>query len=89
MNRTVAQRKNGEGFPKAGELIAFRAQRELSLQDRRILNLLIEHAGPQIASEQKHRIPLAALRGAHKGGERVRDSIVRLMTTIVELPARE
>jgi hypothetical protein len=46
-------------FPKAGELIEFRAQRELSLQDRRILNLLIEHAGPQIASEQKHRIPLA------------------------------
>ena len=89
MSRTVTQRKNGEGFPKAGELIEFRAQRELSLQDRRILNLLIEHAGPQIASEQKHRIPLAALRGAHKGGERVRDSIVRLMTTIVEVPTKD
>jgi Initiator Rep protein, WH2/Initiator Replication protein, WH1 len=89
MALTVAQRKNGEGFPKAGELIEFRPQRELTLQDRRILNLLIEHAGPQIASEQKHRIPMATLRGAHKGGERVRDSIVRLMTTIVEVPGRD
>ena len=89
MSRTVAQRKNGEGFPKAGELIEFRAQKELTLQDRRILNLLIEHAGPHIASERKHRIPMTALRGTHKGGERVRDSIVRLMTTIVEVPKKD
>src|SRR5512132_697098 len=32
MSRTLAQRKNGEGFPKAGELIEFRAQKELTLQ---------------------------------------------------------
>jgi Initiator Replication protein len=89
MSRTVAQKKNADGFPKAGELIEFRAQQELSLQDRRILNLLIEHAGPSIVKENGFRIAMAALRGNHKGGERVRDSIVRLMTTIVEVPVRD
>jgi Initiator Replication protein len=89
MSRTIAQRKNGEGFPKAGELIEFRSQHELTLQDRRILNLLIENAGPHIASERWHRIAMTALRGSHKGGERVRDSIDRLMRTIVEVPTRD
>lgn len=89
MSRTIAQRKNGDGFAKAGELIEFRSQHELSLQDRRILNLLIENAGPHIASSRKHRISMMALRGSHKGGERVRDSIDRLMRTIVEVPTRD
>ena len=65
MSRTIAQRKNGEGFPKAGELIEFRSQHELTLQDRRILNLLIENAGPHIASERWHRIAMTAIRGSH------------------------
>lgn len=89
MSLTIAQKKNGEGFPKAGELIQFRSQQELTLQDRRILNLLIEHAGPQIASDDEHRISMVTLRGTHKGGERVRDSIDRLMRTIVEVPTRD
>lgn len=89
MARTLAQRPNGKGFPKPGELIEFRSRRELTLQDRRILNLLIEHAGPQIASDRAHRIAMRALRCRHKGGERVRDSIVRLMETIVIVPTRD
>src|SRR5512144_2815480 len=89
MARTLAQRPNRKGFPKPGELIEFRSRRELTLQDRRILNLLIEHAGPQIASDQAHRIAMRALRCRHKGGERVRDSIVRLMETIVIVPTRD
>ena len=89
MSLTIAQKKNSQGFPKAGELIEFRSQQELSLQDRRILNLLIEHAGPTIVTKDEHRIAMAALRGRHKGSERVRDSIVRLMTTIVEVPVRD
>src|SRR5512132_4052490 len=88
MSRTIEQKKNGDGFPKAGELIEFRSQKELTLQDRRILNLLVEHAGPNIVTEEEHRISMTALRGTHKGGERVRDSIVRLMTTIVEVPRK-
>src|SRR5512132_2864083 len=89
MSRTIEQKKNGDGFPKAGELIEFRSQKELTLQDRRILNLLVEHAGPNIVTEEEHRISMTALRGTHKGGERVRNSIVRLMTTIVEVPAKD
>jgi hypothetical protein len=68
---STAQRPNHKGFPKSGELIEFRSRRELTLQDRRILNLLIEHAGPQIALDHVHRIAMSALRGHHKGGERV------------------
>jgi hypothetical protein len=86
---TLAQRPNHKGFPKPGELIEFRSRRELTLQDRRILNLLIEHAGPQIASDRTHRIAMSALRGRHKGGERVRDTILRLMETTVIVPTRD
>jgi hypothetical protein len=89
MSRTIAQIRNRDGFPKAGELIEFRSQQELSLQDRRILNLLIEHAGPNIVAENEHRISMAALRGRHRGNERVRDSILCLMTAIVEIPVRD
>ncbi len=59
------------------------------MQDRRILNVLIENAGSQIASDVPHRVPMARLRGRHKGAERVRDSIIRLMTTIVEVPVKD
>lgn len=89
MARTIAQRSNRKGFVKPGELIDFRSRKELTLQDRRILNLLIEHAGPQIASDRTHRIAMSALRGRHKGGERVRDSILRLMETTVIVPTRD
>lgn len=89
MSQTIAQIRNRDGFPKAGELIEFRSQQELSLQDRRILNLLIEHAGPNIVAESEHRISMAALRGRHRGNERVRDSILCLMTAIVEIPVRD
>ena len=31
-------------------------------------------------------VPIAELRGSHKGGERVKDSVLALMRTIVEVP---
>jgi Initiator Rep protein, WH2/Initiator Replication protein, WH1 len=89
MARTLAQHSNRKGFVKPGELIDFRSRKELTLQDRRILNLLIEHAGPHIASDNHHRISMSRLRGRHKGGERVRDSICRLMETIVIVPTTD
>lgn len=70
-------------------MIEIRQSSDLSLQDRRILNVLIENAGSQIASDVPHRVPMARLRGRHKGAERVRDSIIRLMTTIVEVPVKD
>jgi len=86
---TIQQKHSAEGIVKAGEMIEIRQSSDLSLQDRRILNVLIEHAGSEIASDEAHRVPMARLRGRHKGAERVRDSIIRLMTTIVEVPVKD
>jgi hypothetical protein len=89
MSRAVAQRANRDGFVKPGELVDIRAGAELSLQDRRVFNLLIEHAWPEIAEDKPHKIALFRLRGPrHKGAERVADSIKTLMTTLVEVPTR-
>lgn len=89
MSRAIDQKANREGFPKAGELIEIRPQQELTLQDRRIFNLLIENAGPRLAEDGWHEIAMVKMRGGPRrhDSERVADSILRLMTTVVELPA--
>lgn len=87
MIRTINQKSNADGFVKPGELVNMRAAAHLSLQDRRIFNLLIENAWSQIGEDVTHRIAIARLRGPrHKGGERVADSVRTLMQTIVEIP---
>jgi hypothetical protein len=80
------QKSNLNGFVKPGELVDMRAGADLSLHDRRIFNLLIEHAWSEIAEDKAHRIAIAKLRGPHKGGERVADSVSALMKTLVEVP---
>lgn len=88
--RTIDQRKNSDGFPKAGELIAMKPSQELSLQDARIFNVLIENAAGSITSDRWHEITMQKLRGPkHQSSDRVRDSIKRLMTTLVEMPVRD
>lgn len=89
MARSIAQRYNLDGIAKAGEMIEVRQSSALTLHDRRILNLLIRHAGEQIADDCEHTIPMRHLRNTHKGGERVRDSIECLMTTLVLVPTRD
>ena len=90
MGRTIRQRHSAEGIVKPGELIDIRQSAALTLHDRRVLNLLIEHAGPDIASDRHHRMPMARLRGpAHRGSERVRDSIENLMKTLILIPTRD
>ena len=90
MGRTIRQRHSAEGIVKPGELIDIRQSAALTLHDRRVLNLLIEHAGPDIASDRQHRISMARLRGPnHRGGERVRDSIESLMKTLILIPTRD
>jgi plasmid replication initiation protein len=90
MGRTLAQRYNTDGIVKAGEMIEVRHASSLTLHDRRVLNLLIRHAGEHIADEREHVIPMRHLRSpTHKGGERVRDSIERLMTTLVLVPTKD
>jgi Initiator Replication protein len=90
MGKTIAQRTNLDGIVKAGEMIEVRQSSALTLHDRRVLNLLIRHAGGHIADDCEHTIPMRDLRSpAHKGGERVRDSIERLMTTLVLVPTKD
>ena len=84
---TIEQRSTPhEGFAKAGELIEIRGTGSLTLHDRRIYNLLLERAGPHLVEDVKHTAPIRGLRGSHKGAERVKDSIIRLMQTVVEVP---
>ena len=89
MGRTITQRYNLDGIVKAGEMIEVRQSSALTLHDRRVLNLLIRHAGGKIADDCEHVIPMRHLRNTHKGGERVRDSIERLMTTLVLVPTKD
>jgi hypothetical protein len=87
MSLTIAQKGNKDGFVKPGELVEMRAGTDLSLQDRRVFNLLIENAWSAIGENVTHSIPIAMLRGPrHKGAERVSESVSTLMSTLVEIP---
>jgi len=83
---TIDQKPGGEDFAKARELIEIRGTGELSLQDRRVMNVLYANAGSQLCDDVSHVISIAELRGPHKGSERVKDSILRLMKTVVQVP---
>jgi hypothetical protein len=92
MTLTFDQRPNDDGFPKAGELVEVRGAYSLTLQDGRIFNRLVEHAGSRLRSDTNFRIALWQLRGErdrHKGHERVRDSLERLMRTLVIVPWKD
>jgi hypothetical protein len=90
MGKTIEQRGNLDGFVKAGEMIEVRQSSALTLHDRRVLNILVRHAGEHIAEAGEHTIPMRHLRSpAHKGSERVRESIERLMTTLVLVPTKD
>ena len=86
MSRTIEQRHEGGMIVKPAELIEFRGTGDLTLHDRRVLNLLYENGGQRICDDVYHVMALADLRGTHKGGERVKDSVVRLMRSLVEIP---
>ena len=89
-HRTIDQKPRGtDDFAKARELIEIRAHSELSLQDRRVINVLYKNAGEQLCEDVEHVISIAELRGSHKGGERVKASITRLMRTTVEVATKD
>lgn len=70
---------------KPAELIDVDGASSLTLSARRLYNQLIAHAfGPDMGKEgQEWTIRIAELRGTHKGNERLEDSILALMKTIV------
>lgn len=84
--RTVEQKPDDRGFPKAGELIEITGTGALTLHDRRVFNLLITAAWSQILDDVEHRVPIRDVRGPHKGRERVKDSVLALMKTVVAVP---
>lgn len=83
--RTVEVRPNPGEMIKAAELIDITGANDLTLSARRLYNLLIDHAhGPDMAQEgHRWTMALADLRGTHKGNERLQDSILALMKTVV------
>lgn len=70
---------------KPAELIDIDGATGLTLSARRLYNQLIAHAfGPDMGKEgQEWTIRISELRGPHKGNERLEDSILALMKTIV------
>jgi hypothetical protein len=60
--RTIDQKPNGDEFAKARELIEIRGTGTLSLQDRRVMNVLYANAGSRLCDELNRTIGIAELR---------------------------
>jgi hypothetical protein len=92
-SRTVEQKTNVLGFPKAGEMIAITGDHELEAGDRAALNVLYEHAhnsGRLADQNAEFEIPLSRLRASmHESNDRVRDSLNRLLDVKVTVPYRD
>ena len=90
MAKTTEQKTNAVGFPKPGELIEVTGAHDLEASDRAMLNVLYQFAhdaGNLIEQDAEWEMPLGRLRSVkHKGNERVRDSLQRLMKTSVTIP---
>jgi Initiator Replication protein len=91
MSRTLEQRTNMDGYPKAGELIEMTGLEDLDASQRAISNLLYQHAhdsGRFNQLEAVFEIPMATLRSAlskHESGDRLRDSLISLMRVVVRV----
>jgi hypothetical protein len=91
MSRTLEQRTNLDGFPKAGELIEMTGLEDLEASQRAISNLLYQHAhesGRIAEAGAVFEIPMGILRSAlskHESGDRLRASLVGLMRVVVRV----
>jgi hypothetical protein len=91
MSRTIEQRTNFDGFPKAGELIEMTGLEDIEASQRAISNLLYQHAhdsGGIADPTAVFEIPMATLRHAlskHESGDRLRASLTTLMRVIVRV----
>jgi Initiator Rep protein, WH2/Initiator Replication protein, WH1 len=83
--RTVDLQPDEFSLIKPGELIDVVEMAPLTLQDRRIYNLLILNAWEKITEPIEHCIRKQDLRGSHHTSERVGDSIERLMAVIARV----
>jgi hypothetical protein len=76
---------NAETLVKPGELVDLVEVTPLTLNDRRIYNLLLEHAWDEIDKPVVHHVSKAALRGSHNSNDRIGESVERLMRAIVKV----
>jgi len=83
--RTVDVRPTVDSLVKPGELIDVVEVTPLTLNDRRVYNLLLENAWDAIDKQVEHVIAKSDLRGTHNSNDRVGESIERLMTAIVRV----
>lgn len=83
--RTVDIRQTAESLVKPGELIDVVEVTPLTLNDRRIYNLLLENAWDAIDKNVEHVIAKSDLRGSHNSNDRVGESVERLMSAIVRV----
>jgi Initiator Replication protein len=90
MSRTAMQKSNGEGFPKAAEVIEITGAYELEAMDRAALNILYQHAhdsGRLADPDAEFEIELSRLRPSkHESNDRIRDALLRLMRVVVTIP---
>lgn len=91
MSRTLEQRTNIEGYPKARELIEMTGLEELEASQRAILNLLYQNAhdsGDLTKPDAVFEIPMATLRSAvstHESADRIRDSLIAIMRVVARV----
>jgi hypothetical protein len=83
--RTIDVEPDEHMLIKPGELIDIVELSPLTLQDRRIYNLLILNAWGSITEAKEHRIHKRDLRGSHNVNDRVGDSLLRLMGAVAQL----
>ena len=83
--RTIDVEPDEHMLIKPGELIDIVELSPLTLQDRRIYNLLILNAWDGITQPKEHSIHKRDLRGSHHTNERVGESLLRLMGAVAQL----
>jgi hypothetical protein len=83
--RTIDVEPDEHMLIKPGELIDIVELSPLTLQDRRIYNLLILNAWESITEPKEHRIHKRDLRGSHNVNDRVGESLLRLMGAVAQL----
>jgi hypothetical protein len=89
MSRTLQQRTNHNGWPKAGEMIEMSGTHPLQASDRALLNAIYQFAHDSGRMEDptaEWEIPLAQLRqGMHESNDRIYESLQRLKRVDVTL----
>ncbi|MQY43865.1 RepB family plasmid replication initiator protein [Epibacterium sp. SM1969] len=76
---------NADSLIKPGELVDLVEVTPLTLNDRRIYNLMLEHAWDEIDKPVVHHVSKATLRGTHNSNDRIGESVERLMRAIVKV----